>query len=137
MTLTNIILLSWIVFFIGLYGSLTKKSAVLVVISLELMFNAVALNFVTFSRFAPGGLLGLTNVTNVLSGQIMAIFIIAIGAAEAALTAEMWKSLLEGEGLPAKILPVDGILEWSETSKFRLLVPKGREHVADEILRKL
>tara|TARA_B100001029_G_C15020669_1_gene430343 strand:+ start:202 stop:396 length:195 start_codon:yes stop_codon:yes gene_type:complete len=53
------------------------------------------------------------------------------------LTAEMWKSLLEGEGLPAKILPVDGILEWSETSKFRLLVPKGREHVADEILRKL
>ena len=27
------------------------------------------------------------------------------------LTAEMWKSLLEGEGLPAKILPVDGILE--------------------------
>ena len=75
MTLTNIILLSWIVFFIGLYGSLTKKSAVLVVISLELMFNAVALNFVTFSRFAPGGLLGLTDVTNVLSGQIMAIFI--------------------------------------------------------------
>ena len=47
------------------------------------MFNAVALNFVTFSRFAPGGLLGLTDVTNVLSGQIMAIFIIAIGAAEA------------------------------------------------------
>ena len=85
MTLTNLILLSWIVFFIGLYGSLTKKSAVLVVISLELMFNAVALSFVTFSRFAPGGLLGLTDVTNVLSGQIMAIFIIAIGAAEAAL----------------------------------------------------
>ena len=49
----------------------------------------------------------------------------------------MWKSLLEGEGLPAKILPVDGILEWSETAKFRLMVPKGREHVADEILRKL
>ena len=53
------------------------------------------------------------------------------------LTAEMWKSLLEGEGLPAKILPEGDILEWSETSKFRLLVPKGREHVADEILRKL
>tara|TARA_B100000941_G_scaffold290210_1_gene271566 strand:+ start:7273 stop:7617 length:345 start_codon:yes stop_codon:yes gene_type:complete len=85
MTLSNLIILSWIVFFIGLYGSLTKKSAVLVVISLELMFNSVALNFVSFSRFAPGGLLGTTEVTNVLSGQIMAIFIIAIGAAEAAL----------------------------------------------------
>ena len=36
------------------------------------------------------------------------------------LTAEMWKSLLEGEGLPAKILPVEGILEWSENTKFRL-----------------
>lgn len=53
------------------------------------------------------------------------------------LVAEMWKSLLEGEGLPAKILPLGDILDWSETSKFRLLVPKGREHVADEILRKL
>ena len=40
------------------------------------------------------------------------------------LTAEMWKSLLEGEGLPAKILPVEGILEWSENTKFRLMVPK-------------
>ena len=52
------------------------------------------------------------------------------------ITAEMWKSLLEGRS-SSKILPVDGILEWSETAKFRLMVPKGREHVADEILRKL
>ena len=40
---------------------------------------------VAFSRFAPGGLIGATDVSNVLSGQVMAIFIIAIGAAEAAL----------------------------------------------------
>jgi|TARA_Y100001949_G_C15940886_1_gene310116 hypothetical protein len=53
------------------------------------------------------------------------------------LSAEMWKSLLEGEGLPAKILPVGNILDWTEKSEFKLLVPKGREHVADEILRKL
>ena len=49
----------------------------------------------------------------------------------------MWKDALEGEGLPAKILPVDNILEWSEFSRFFVMVPKGREHVADEILRKL
>ena len=85
MTLSNLILLSWVIFFIGLYGSLTKRSAVLVVISLELMFNAAALNFVSFSRLAPGGIFGATDVSNVLSGQVMAIFIIAIGAAEAAL----------------------------------------------------
>ncbi len=49
----------------------------------------------------------------------------------------MWKDALEGEGLPTKILPVDNILEWSEFSRFFVMVPKGREHVADEILRKL
>ena len=49
----------------------------------------------------------------------------------------MWKDALEGEGLPTKILPIDNILEWSEFSRFIVMVPKGREHVADEILRKL
>ena len=34
------------------------------------------------------------------------------------ITAEMWKDLLEGEGLPTKILPFGNILEWSEFSKF-------------------
>ena len=52
--------------------------------------------------------------------------------------AEMWKSLLEGEGLPTKIVPEgDDITAWSERIPFRILVPRGREHVADEILRKL
>ena len=51
--------------------------------------------------------------------------------------AEMWKGLLEGEGLPAKIIPVADILDWGERVPFRVLVPKGREHVADEVLRKL
>ena len=54
------------------------------------------------------------------------------------ITAEMWKNLLEGQGLPAKIIPEgNDILDWSEYSEFRILVPRGREHVADEILRKL
>ena len=51
--------------------------------------------------------------------------------------AEMWKDVLEGHGLPTKILPEEGILDWGERTPFRVLVPKGREHVADEILRKL
>ena len=49
----------------------------------------------------------------------------------------MWQSLLEGEGLPSKIMPNEDILDWGEAVEFRILVPKGREHVADEILRKL
>ena len=57
--------------------------------------------------------------------------------AENLFVAESWKELFEGEGLPTKILPFENILEWSEFSKFFVMVPKGREHVADEILRKL
>ena len=53
------------------------------------------------------------------------------------MSAQMWKDVLEGDGLPTKILPEGDILTWSERSTFRVLVPKGREHVADEILRKL
>ena len=51
--------------------------------------------------------------------------------------AMMWKDVLEGDGLPTHILPVDDILDWSETVPFKVMVPKGREHVADEIIRKL
>lgn len=51
--------------------------------------------------------------------------------------AEMWKELLEAEGLPTALLPESDILEWGEKTPFRVMVPRGREHVADEILRKL
>ena len=51
--------------------------------------------------------------------------------------AEMWKDVLEGEGLPTKIVPEGDILTWGERVAFRVLVPRGREHVADEVLRKL
>ena len=51
--------------------------------------------------------------------------------------AEMWKDVLEGEGLPTKIIPEGNILSWGERVPFRVMVPRGREHVADEILRKL
>ena len=53
------------------------------------------------------------------------------------MTAEMWKEVLEGEGLPTRILPEGDILDWADRTPFRIMVPKGREHVAEEILRKL
>ena len=53
------------------------------------------------------------------------------------ITAEMWKELFEGEGLPTKLLPEGDIRDWGEQVAFRVMVPRGREHVADEILRKL
>ncbi len=51
--------------------------------------------------------------------------------------AEIWKEVLEGEGLPTRILPEGDILDWGEKASFLVYVPKGREHVAEEILRKL
>ncbi len=51
--------------------------------------------------------------------------------------AEMWKELFEAEGLPTHILPKGDILSWSDTVPFVVYVPRGREHVADEILRKV
>tara|TARA_B100001971_G_C17739895_1_gene310163 strand:+ start:107 stop:301 length:195 start_codon:yes stop_codon:yes gene_type:complete len=50
---------------------------------------------------------------------------------------EIWKEAIEAEGLPVRLLPESGILDWSEKTSFRLMVPRGREHVAEEILRKL
>ena len=53
------------------------------------------------------------------------------------ITAEMWKEIIEGQGLPVRLLPQGDIRSHGERVPFRIMVPRGREHVADEILRKL
>ena len=53
------------------------------------------------------------------------------------IVAEMWKDALESEGLPCRILPEQEISKWSETGSFVLYLPKGREHVGEEIVMKL
>lgn len=53
------------------------------------------------------------------------------------MAAEIWKEALEAEGLPSRILPDGDIMDWSERIPFLIYVPKGREHVAEEIVRKL
>ena len=53
------------------------------------------------------------------------------------ITVEMWKDTFEGEGLATKIMPEGEITDWAEQVSYKIYVPKGREHVADEILRKL
>jgi NAD(P)H-quinone oxidoreductase subunit 4L len=71
MTLNNFLILSAFLFCAGLYGTLARKNAVLVLMSVELMLNAVNINLVAFSAFRA-------NVT----GQIFALFLITIAAAE-------------------------------------------------------
>ena len=68
------LLLGAVLFAIGLYGVLTRRNAVGVLMAVELMLNAAALNFVVFNRFgAPA----------TADGQIAALFVIAVAAAEA------------------------------------------------------
>ena len=67
--------LALILFCIGLYGALTKRNTVIVLISIELMLNAVNINLVTFSKYG---------VTPSITGQIFALFAISVAAAEAA-----------------------------------------------------
>ena len=51
--------------------------------------------------------------------------------------AEMWKELFEGEGIPARILPTSGEPAGQELATYLVLVPKDKEHVVNEVLRKL
>ena len=67
------LLLSAVWFSIGLYGLLTRRNAVGVLMAAELMLNSAALNFAIFNHFLP---------PNNLNGQIMAFFVIAVAAAE-------------------------------------------------------
>ena len=53
------------------------------------------------------------------------------------MTAEMWKELFEGEGIPTRILPASGMPIGQESAIYRILVPQDKEHVIEEVLRKL
>ena len=71
---THYIVLSLILFCLGLIGVMMRRNFITVLMSLELMFNAVNLNLIAFSfRFSD------------LAGQVLAIFVITIAAAEAAI----------------------------------------------------
>jgi len=69
--LTNFLMLSSILFCIGVYGVLARRNAVLVLMSIELILNAVNINLVAFGA-----------LTATVSGTVFALFIIAVAAAE-------------------------------------------------------
>ena len=71
--LEHYLILSAVLFSIGLYGSLSKRSAVVILMCIELMLNAANIALVAFSRFITPQL---------LSGQVFSIFGILVAAAE-------------------------------------------------------
>ncbi|MCL7411245.1 MAG: F420H2 dehydrogenase subunit FpoK [Methanosarcinaceae archaeon] len=74
MPLTYYLILSTIVFTIGLYGIMTQRNGVRLLMSVELMLNAANINLVAFSSH-----------NNDMSGQVFTLFSIALAAAEAAI----------------------------------------------------
>ena len=78
-TLTHYLVLGVILFSLGVYGAITRKNAIGILMSLELVFNAVNLNLVAASRWQPMGPQGSA------VGQLFALFVIAAAAAESVL----------------------------------------------------
>ena len=73
MPVTFFLILSALLFSIGIYGVLAREHAVLVLLSIELMLNAVNINLIAFSAlFQEAG----------VPGQVFALFVIAVAAAE-------------------------------------------------------
>ncbi|HJL83230.1 MAG TPA: NADH-quinone oxidoreductase subunit NuoK [Acidimicrobiales bacterium] len=71
MYLNQFLLLSAALFAIGVYGVLARRNGVLVLMSIELILNAVNINLVAFAAFG-----------NQLAGEVFALFVIAVAAAE-------------------------------------------------------
>lgn len=73
--LTHFLIVSAILFSFGIYGIVTRKNAVMVLMGIELILNSANINFVAFSRYGGFG----------YSGQMIALFVIVLAAAEAAI----------------------------------------------------
>ena len=71
MYLNQFLMLAAVLFCLGVYGALARKNGVLVLMSIELMLNAVNINLVAFGAYR-----------HVVAGQVFALFVITIAAAE-------------------------------------------------------
>jgi len=73
--LTHFLVISVVLFSLGMYGVITRKNAVMVLMGIELILNSANINFIAFAKFGNYG----------LQGQIIALFVIVLAAAEAAI----------------------------------------------------
>ena len=87
--LEHYLILSAILFSIGLYGALAKRNAIVILMSIELMLNGVNIAMVAFSRFI---------VPLLLTGQVFAIFIMVVAAAEVAVGLAIIISIYRNRG---------------------------------------
>lgn len=81
--------LAAVLFCLGLFGALTKRNAVIVLLSIELMLNAVNLNLIAFSKYG---------VVPSLTGQVFSLFTITVAAAEVAVGVAILIALFRKRG---------------------------------------
>ncbi|HYV84861.1 MAG TPA: NADH-quinone oxidoreductase subunit NuoK [Patescibacteria group bacterium] len=70
---SHVLVVSLLLFAIGVIGVLTRRNAIIILMSIELMMNAANLNLIAFSR-----------QLNAINGQVFAVFTIAVAAGEVA-----------------------------------------------------
>ena len=73
--LSYFLIVSTLMFFTGIYGFLTRKNLITILMSVELILNSVNINFAAFNRYL---------FPNELQGHFFTLFVIAVAAAEAA-----------------------------------------------------
>ena len=78
--LSKFLVIGALLFIIGVAGVLTRRNIIVIFMSIELILNAANLNFIAFSRY-----LSVTGDVDALAGQIFAVFVIVVAAAEAAI----------------------------------------------------
>jgi NADH:ubiquinone oxidoreductase subunit K len=99
--LEHFLVLSALLFSIGVYGVLTRRNAVLIIMSVELMLNAASINMVAFAAYASPAH---------FTGMIFAIFIITVAAAEVGLALAIVLRVFRNRGT-ANVDEVD-TLKW-------------------------
>lgn len=89
-TLINFLMLSFLLFVVGVAGVLSRRNIIIIFMSIELILNAVNLNLIAFSRYLQINQKALADLKPVgllvdpLAGPVFTIFIIVVAAAEAA-----------------------------------------------------
>jgi NADH-quinone oxidoreductase subunit K len=86
-TLVNFLMLSFLLFVVGVAGVLSRRNIIVIFMSIELILNAVNLNLIAFSRYLQinqSALAAKGLAVNPLAGPVFTIFIIVVAAAEAA-----------------------------------------------------
>jgi NADH-quinone oxidoreductase subunit K len=107
------LVLTSVVFSIGLYGLLTRRNAVGILMAVELMLNGAAMNFVIFNRFCMPAR---------MDGSVMAIFVIAVAAAEVVVGMAIFVALYRYRGtvdvnrmdtMKNPVVPFEGPIEFN------------------------